>query len=79
MIYFLSISLKIALDAQKDRLIETVLLSTYNICFGREIRIRILVYRPAKFLSGSMCLKYRLKVWLYNRGNSDQLASLEAT
>ena len=26
------------LDAQKNRLIETVLLSTHNICFGREIR-----------------------------------------
>ena len=24
--------------AQKNRLIETVLLSTHNICFGREIR-----------------------------------------
>ena len=26
------------LDAQKNRLIETVLLSTHNICFGWEIR-----------------------------------------
>ena len=26
------------LGAQKNRLIETVLLSTYNLCFGREIR-----------------------------------------
>ena len=26
------------LDAQKNRLIEMVLLSTHNICFGREIR-----------------------------------------
>ena len=26
------------LDAQKNRLIETVLLSTHNICFGLEIR-----------------------------------------
>ena len=26
------------LGAQKNRLIETVLLSTHNICFGREIR-----------------------------------------
>ena len=26
------------LDAQKNRLIETVLLNTHNICFGWEIR-----------------------------------------
>ena len=26
------------LGAQKNRLIETVLLSTHNICFGREIK-----------------------------------------
>ena len=26
------------MGAQKNRLIETVLLSTHNICFGREIR-----------------------------------------
>ena len=30
----LPISLKICLGAQKNRLMETVLLSTHNICFG---------------------------------------------
>ena len=44
---FLSVKLQIfsyplvltyVLGAQKNRLIETVLLSTHNICFGREIR-----------------------------------------
>ena len=30
--------LTFVLDAQKNRLIETVLLSTHNICFGLEIR-----------------------------------------
>ena len=44
------------LDAQKNRLIETVLLSTHNICFGLEIRklffkIRSVNYRPDLFLS----------------------------
>ena len=32
------------LGAQKNRLIETVLLSTYNICFGGEIRKLIFWY-----------------------------------
>ena len=32
------------LGAQKNRLIETVLLSTHNICFGREIRKLNLCY-----------------------------------
>ena len=31
---FLPISFNICFGAQKNRLIETVLLSTYNICFG---------------------------------------------
>ena len=31
---FLPIIFSIVLGAQKNRLIETVLLSTYNICFG---------------------------------------------
>ena len=31
-------SLNICLGAQKNRLIETVLFSTHNLCFGREIR-----------------------------------------
>ena len=33
-IIFLSISLNVCLDAQKNRLIVTILLSTHNICFG---------------------------------------------
>ena len=32
--YFLPINFNICLGAQKNRLIETVLLSTHNICFG---------------------------------------------
>ena len=35
---FLPINFNICFGAQKNRLIETVLLSTNNICFGREIR-----------------------------------------
>ena len=35
---FLPISFNIVLGAQKSRLIETVLLSTHNICCGWEIR-----------------------------------------
>ena len=35
---FLPLSFNIFLGAQKNRLIETVLLSTHNICFGWEIR-----------------------------------------
>ena len=31
---FLSIILTIVMGAQKNRLIETVVLSTHNICFG---------------------------------------------
>ena len=37
-IIFLFISLTCVLGAQKNRLIETVLLSTHNIYFGQEIR-----------------------------------------
>ena len=37
-IIFLSISLNVCLDAQKNRLIVTILLSTHNICFGWGIR-----------------------------------------
>ena len=36
---FLPIGLTYVLGAQKNRLIETVLLSTYNIYFGSEITI----------------------------------------
>ena len=32
------------MDAQKNRLIEMVILSTQNICFGWEIRIRIFIF-----------------------------------
>ena len=35
---FLPINYPYVLGTQKNRLIETVLLSTHNICFGREIR-----------------------------------------
>ena len=35
---FLPIILAYVLCAQKNRLIETILLSTHNICFGLEIR-----------------------------------------
>ena len=35
---FLPINLNMFFGAQKNRLIETVLLSTHNICFGREIK-----------------------------------------
>ena len=38
MITSLSISLNICFGAQKNRLIETVLLRTHNICFGWELR-----------------------------------------
>ena len=41
---FLPIILAYVLGAQKNRLIETVLLSTHNICFGWEIK---LVFRYA--------------------------------
>ena len=36
-IILLSICLNMCFGAQKNRLIETVLLSTHNICFGSEI------------------------------------------
>ena len=38
LIFSYSSVLTYVLGAQKKRLIETVLLSTHNICFGREIR-----------------------------------------
>ena len=38
---FLPISLNIFLGAEMNRLNETVLLSTPNICFGREIRLEM--------------------------------------
>ena len=36
--YRLSINLNICFGAQKNRLIETVYLSTHNICFDSEMR-----------------------------------------
>ena len=39
-----SINIKFVLGAQKNRLIETVLLSTHNICFCSEIRKMIFDY-----------------------------------
>ena len=49
-ITFLPINLNMCLGAQKSRLIETVLLSTHNICFGREIKKIVfqytLIWRP---------------------------------
>ena len=45
MIIFLSISLNIILGAQKNRLNETILLSTKNICFRWEIKKLIFKYR----------------------------------
>ena len=40
-----------ALGAQKNRLIETVLLSTHNICFGLEIRIVYFLIMHSLWLS----------------------------
>ena len=48
---FLSISLSYVLDAQKNRLIDIILLSTHNICFGRKIKKIIFGYT---LLSGSL-------------------------
>ena len=48
------------LGAQKNCLIETVLLSTIYICFGREISktipVRTLICRSAYFGLGSFCI-----------------------
>ena len=48
---FLPIILNMCLGAQKNRLIETVLLSTHNICFRLEIRKIIFQYT---LLSGGL-------------------------
>ena len=50
-IFFLPISLNICFGAQKNGLIETVLLSTHNICFGQKInkinfKLYTLIWRP---------------------------------
>ena len=48
---YISINLNMCFGAQKNRLIETVLLSTHNICLGYEIRK--IIYQYA-LLSGDM-------------------------
>ena len=45
-IIFLPIPLRYVLGAPENRLIETVLLSTHNICFGWEIRRKKFCYSP---------------------------------
>ena len=53
MFSYLSV-LTYVLSAQKNRLIQTVLLSTHNICFGLEIRKLIFRYALlAKVLSSN--------------------------
>ena len=53
MIIFLSISLNMCFGAQKNHLIEMVLLSTHNICLGSEIRQKNFSYT---LLSGVLSL-----------------------
>ena len=48
-IFFKYISLNLRFDAQNSHPIETALLSTHNICFGREIRKLDFIY-PHGFL-----------------------------
>ena len=45
------------MGAQKNRLIETVLLSTHNICFGKEIKKIVFQY---SLLSGALYFLYPL-------------------
>ena len=45
------------MGAQKNRLIETVLLSTHNVCFGWEIRKMIFQIAPRKKLLLTQLLK----------------------
>ena len=59
---FLPVYLKCVLGAQKNRLIETVLLSTHKICFGREIKKKIALQYA--LLSGGL-FKKRKKKHLY--------------
>ena len=49
------------LGAQKNRLIETVLMSTHNICFGCEKRKLIFQYA---LLSGSLILDENCKYFV---------------
>ena len=43
-IIFLPINLNMCLGAQKNHLIESVLLSTHNICFGLDIKKIVFQY-----------------------------------
>ena len=73
---FLPINLSYALGFQKNRLIETVLLSTHNMCFGWEIKkiifqLHTLSLRPALSMpifpkiSWQRSLKYKiLKIYM---------------
>ena len=54
-IIFLPINLNMCFGAQKNRLIETVLLITHNICFGWEIKKIIFLYT---LLSGGLECKF---------------------
>ena len=51
------------LGAQKNRLIETVLLSTHNICFDWEIRKIIVSYA---LLSGGLDIR-KIKILISNK------------
>ena len=53
-INFLSNSLTCVLGAQKHRLIKMVLLSTYNICFGWEIKK--IFFSNALLSGGLLCI-----------------------
>ena len=71
----LSINLNIWLVAQKNRLIETVLLSTNNIRFGREIRRIIFQYALLSGGLGLSCpLEFILSIYaLLNKNSVDSL------
>ena len=63
-IIFLPINFKTCVvDAQKNRLIETVLLSTHNICFGREIKKIVFQYT---LLSGGLIIEYSWGLMRHN-------------
>ena len=64
---FLPIFLAYVLGAQKNRLIEMVLLSTHNIYFGWEIR------------KSFFCYALLTKVLLYHDGNTGHLAALDSS
>ena len=48
--------LNIYFCVQKNRLIETVLLSTHNICFGSDIRTIIVIYNNCIYSCELKCL-----------------------